>query len=172
MKWTRDCDRSCQPIGWLRRPGCSSAFCATWRESLLSAVPVCAAMLLAMLPVLPCGAQNGSAQPHVNVVPHLMGQGMSEFDDPSGVPSPENERLLRALNVDRQKSLVSDTNKLLRLVNELNAEIALANTGSLTPSQVRRVAEIEKLAHNVKEKMSTSVRVIPAFQAPFQSVHN
>jgi hypothetical protein len=101
-----------------------------------------------------------------------MGQGMSEFDDPSGVPSPENERLLRALNVDRQKSLVSDTNKLLRLVNELNAEIALANTGSLTPSQVRRVAEIEKLAHNVKEKMSTSVRVIPAFQAPFQSVHN
>jgi len=95
---------------------------------------------------------------------------VGEFGDPSGAPSLENERLLRALNADRQKSLVSDTNKLLRLVNELNAEIARANTGSLTPSQVRRVAEIEKLAHNVKEKMSTSVRGTPAFRAPFQAV--
>ena len=139
--------------------------------SLLCGLPVCAAMLLALLAALPCGAQSGSTQaPHTNPIPHLMGQGVGEFGDPSGAPSLENERLLRALNADRQKSLVSDTNKLLRLVNELNAEIARANTGSLTPSQVRRVAEIEKLAHNVKEKMSTSVRGTPAFRAPFQAV--
>jgi hypothetical protein len=139
-------------------------------ESLLGARPVCAAMLLALLAALPCGAQISSAQAHIIVTPQPIGQRVDQFGDLSDAPPPENERLLRALNADRQKSLVSDTNKLLRLVNELNAEIARANTGSLTPAQLHRVAEIEKLAHNVKEKMSTSVLGNPAFRVPFQSV--
>jgi hypothetical protein len=62
--------------------------------------------------------------------------------------------------------MVSDTNKLLRLVNELNSEIAHTSPDLLTPSQLRKVAEIEKLAHNVKDKMSTSVRGLPAFPQP------
>jgi hypothetical protein len=33
---------------------------------------------------------------------------------------------------------------------------------------LHKVAEIEKLAHNVKDKMSTSVRATPAFQTPVQ----
>ncbi len=37
-------------------------------------------------------------------------------------------------------------------------KLATANPDSLTPDQLRRIAEIEKLAHSVKEKMSTSVR--------------
>jgi hypothetical protein len=78
----------------------------------------------------------------------------------------EEEKLLRALNADRQKSLVSDTNKLLKLVNELNAEVAHTNPDLLTPSQLRKVAEIEKLAHNVRDKMSTSVRGTPPYRAP------
>lgn len=78
----------------------------------------------------------------------------------------DDERVLRALNADRQKSLVSDTNKLLKLVNELDAEIAKSNEDSLTDEQRHKVAEIEKLAHNVKEKMSTSVRGTPPFRPP------
>jgi hypothetical protein len=62
------------------------------------------------------------------------------------------------LNAERQKALVADTNKLLKLVRDLDAEIGAANPDSLTPDQLRRIAEIEKLAHSVKEKMSTSVR--------------
>jgi hypothetical protein len=145
-------------------------FHAARRERLLGALPVCTAMLLALLPAFHCAAQSGVSSPQINPVPHLMGLGVGEFGDPPGDPSRGNARILRALNADRQKSLVSDTNKLLRLVNELNAEIARANGGFLTASQLRRVAEIEKLAHNVREKMSTSVRWTPAFQAPFQPV--
>jgi hypothetical protein len=102
-------------------------FHAARRERLLGALPVCTAMLLALLPAFHCAAQSGVSSPQINPVPHLMGL-------------------------------------------ELNAEIARANGGFLTASQLRRVAEIEKLAHNVREKMSTSVRWTPAFQAPFQPV--
>jgi hypothetical protein len=62
--------------------------------------------------------------------------------------------------------MVSDTNKLLKLVNELNAEIGQTNPDSLTPSQLQKVAEIEKLAHNVRDKMSTSVRGAAPLRQP------
>ena len=74
--------------------------------------------------------------------------------------------MLRSQNADRQKSLVSDTNKLLRLTNELNTEIARTSPDALSDAELRKLAEIEKLAHSVKEKMSTSVRGTPAFRGP------
>jgi len=152
----------------LQRPG-KRGFLAIPLDTLLVALPVCAAMLLALLPLRPCGAQMiGTSQGHSTMIPQPIGQRVGDNGDLPGAPPSDNERLLRALNADRQKSMVSDTNKLLRLVNELNAEIARANTGSLTEAQLRKVGEIEKLAHNVKDKMSTSVRGTPAFQAPAQ----
>jgi hypothetical protein len=72
-------------------------------------------------------------------------------------------RQIRALNADRQKSMVSDTEKLLRLAKELNEEIARGNGEALSAAQVRKLAEIEKLAHNVKQKMSFSIAGGPAF---------
>lgn len=68
------------------------------------------------------------------------------------------EERLRAINRERQKALVSDTNKLLKLANELDSEVKGANPESLSPIQLRKLAEIEKLAHSVKDKMSYSVR--------------
>jgi hypothetical protein len=64
------------------------------------------------------------------------------------------ERRMTALNNERQKELVSDTNKLLKLAKEVNDEIAVRDTGGLTPEQVHKIAEIEKLARSVKEKMA------------------
>jgi hypothetical protein len=67
------------------------------------------------------------------------------------------ERRLRALNMERQKEMVSDTNKLLKLARELNQEVASQKSDALTPDQLHKIAEIEKLARNVKERMSTGV---------------
>jgi hypothetical protein len=118
------------------------------------------------------GAQNTSGQQRT-ALPQPIGQTVGAgFDDPSDGSPAEDEKLLRTLNTDRQKSMVADTNKLLRLVNELNVEIASTNPDSLTPAQLRKVAEIEKLAHSVKDKMSTSVRGTPAFQRPQLLLHS
>lgn len=76
--------------------------------------------------------------------------------------------LTRALNADRQKKLVADTIKLLNLATALNAELSSANAASLTPDQLRRVAEMEKLAHSVREKMGTAWSEPP--QSPFSAV--
>jgi hypothetical protein len=73
------------------------------------------------------------------------------------------ERRLRQLNVAQHKALVSDADKLLKLVSELNAEIDNTNPASLTPDQLRMVAEIEKLAHSVKNRMRNSVQPTPVF---------
>lgn len=62
-----------------------------------------------------------------------------------------------ALNAERQKALVSDTQKLVRLAQELKDEIGASKSGSLTPEQLRKIANIEKLAHNVKQKMSLTL---------------
>jgi len=67
------------------------------------------------------------------------------------------------LNADRQKTMVRDAEKLLRLATELKAEIEKDEPTSLTLEEMHKWAEIEKLAHSVKEKMSTSVRMTSTF---------
>jgi hypothetical protein len=124
-------------------------------------------LCFALLPAVRSGAQNvpGSI-PHGSLgQPNGERVGAGLEDDSSSNPMDE-EKILRALNTDRQKSMVSDTNKLLKLVNELNAEIGQTNPDSLTPSQLQKVAEIEKLAHNVRDKMSTSVRGAAPLRQP------
>ncbi|MGD0629525.1 MAG: hypothetical protein ABR987_09240 [Terracidiphilus sp.] len=133
---------------------------------------ICVVTILALLAALPCRAQTTSSQGHSTMIRQPIGQPVGDYGSLTGAPPEQNWRLLRALNSDRQKAMVSDANKLLRLVNELNAEIAQTNPGSLSPDQLRKVAQIEKLAHDVKDKMCTSVRGTPAFQSPFQPVHN
>lgn len=64
------------------------------------------------------------------------------------------ERRMRALNEQRQKQMVSDTEKLLKLARDLNEELAAQNTGTFTPDELHKIAEIEKLARNVRQKMA------------------
>ena len=72
------------------------------------------------------------------------------------------EKRLNALNAERQKALIADTEKRVKLAAELNEEVNGKNLDQLTPDQLRKVAEIEKLAHNIREKMSTSVKPAPS----------
>jgi hypothetical protein len=81
---------------------------------------------------------------------------------PAGDPA-IGEKRLHQLSVVQHKSMVSDTDKLLRLVTDLNAEIGRTNPASLSPEELRKVAEIEKLARSVKDKMRTSVRGTSTF---------
>jgi hypothetical protein len=74
------------------------------------------------------------------------------------VMSPEAAKRLNMINAARQKGLVADTNKLLALATELNHEIAKSNPGELSADQMRKVAEIEKLAHSVRDKMVMPIR--------------
>ncbi len=75
-------------------------------------------------------------------------------------------RRIKALNSERQKKLVSDTNKLLKLTAQLNAQVGQEQAGSFTPKQLRMLARIEKLAKSVRDKMSNPVQP-SIFQSDF-----
>jgi hypothetical protein len=140
------------------------AICQLARVGVCVLVGVMLAVLGAELTAAAGQQRSGFPQPPAQPGGGVAGPGVDN-DLPGGV-SPEIEKMLRSQNADRQKSLVSDTNKLLRLTNELNAEIARTSPDALSDAELRKLAEIEKLAHSVKEKMSTSVRGTPAFRGP------
>lgn len=62
-------------------------------------------------------------------------------------------RQAKARNDDRQKQLVADTNKLLKLATELKAEVDKTNKDVLSVDVIKKADEIEKLAKSVKDRM-------------------
>jgi hypothetical protein len=128
--------------------------------------PAARAMLgLALLLALPAGSVFSQQSPMDGTqFPGMGGHGRAQQDSSQNSPlyDPSNpmdgEKRLRAINAERQKTLTSDTAKLLKLATELNEEIAKSNPGALSAGQLRKVAEMEKLAHDIREKMIMSVR--------------
>lgn len=116
-------------------------------------------LAVALLLVIPMAGQS----PSVPQFPTNNGGLYPDSNDPLRPESPEAKRIAQ-LNAQRQKALVSDTEKLLRLAKELNEEIAQNNSQRLSSEQLRKVEEIGKLAHSVKDKMSFSVGGFPSFQ--------
>ena len=149
-------------------PSCGSASSDRYplRGLALFLVLWCGGTLLAQQP-MPGGNGPISSRP-IRTAP-------SELDQiPSGgLNSPVfQERRLRQLGVAQHNAMVSDTDKLLKLVTELNKEIDNSFPAALTPDQLRMAAEIEKLARSVKDKMRNSVQGTPAFldeRAPLSS---
>ena len=89
---------------------------------------------------------------------------VSVVDGDKGAAS--NQQHLKALNAARQKALVSDSKKLLNLAEELNKEVRAADFDTLTPAQLRKLANIGKLAHSIKQNMSQSPAGDPGLRNP------
>jgi len=92
--------------------------------------------------------------------------GQVDSAPPDAVDVVMQEKRLKALNAERQKSMVAETNRLVKLAAELNAEVNGPHPRELSADQLRKVAEIEKLARNIREKMCTSVKAAPAIPSP------
>lgn len=124
------------------------------------------ALGLAQLLALSAGAQNAPSAPQQSS-PGRLGQlsanSTVEYEQPDPIGEQHRQRLL---NADRQKALVADADKLLKLASRFNAEIGAANPETLTPAQLRTLGEIQKLAHSVKTRMSDPLFGTPVFMEP------
>jgi hypothetical protein len=93
---------------------------------------------------------------HAQQAPMPMPQGIPPSLNPQP-PDAVQEKMLREMarerNVDRQKQLVADTDKLLALAKQLKAEMDKSNKDQLSIDVVDTAAQIEKLAKTVKERM-------------------
>ena len=106
--------------------------------------------------LVPLGGAQNAPQTHTPFQQPL-GQRLGHADD-MGPDVADPEKRLSELNKERQKSLVSDADKIVKLAAQLDMEVQNGNSDDLTASEARKLAEIEKLAHNVRDKMSYSVR--------------
>ena len=117
--------------------------------------------------VLLGGAQT-AAPAGQQQIPNMVNQRpQNPFDDLGGMDPVTVERQLRALNAARQKSIVTDTARLLKLATGLKAEMGASNSDELTPAEMRELNEIEKLARNVRQEMSLTIGDGPAFRDPY-----
>lgn len=69
----------------------------------------------------------------------------------------QKQQSFDAANAERKKQLSDDSTKLLTLAMALKAEVDKTNKDMLSLNVIRKADEIEKLAHNVKEKMKLTV---------------
>ena len=118
------------------------------------------ALLWAMAHALPCDGQITQIQNQTPSGPPVTRGDPLNAEQQLNMGSNDHvfeERQIRLQSIALHKSMVSDTDKLLKLVTELNGEINKDIPSELTPEQLRKVAEIEKLARNVREKMKSSV---------------
>ena len=123
------------------------------------AVVVFAAGLLGWAQFTPSGGGTGGQ------VSGELARQQTPFVDGFTPDAAWNAKRLRALNADRQKSMVSDAEKLLKIARQLDAEVASnPRDGVMTPSELHKLAEIEKLARSIKSKMAMSFTGGPLFQ--------
>ena len=61
--------------------------------------------------------------------------------------------MIRQGNEQRHKKMLDDANKLVQLSNELKADVEKAQKDELSVEVLKKAAELEKLAHDVQQKM-------------------
>jgi len=67
------------------------------------------------------------------------------------------EQNLDAINEARRKQIADESAALLKLATDLKSEVDKTNKDTLSMNVIRKADAIEKLAHDVKEKMKLSV---------------
>ena len=119
----------------------------------------CAAFLLAVPPH--AHAQYGASQPGMSGLPAQQqsspGLGSINRNDPGAADGSPNDASLAAqrlkqANLDRQKRMQADADKLLQLATEIKAEVDHTTKDELSVTVLKKTAEMEKLAHDIRER--------------------
>jgi hypothetical protein len=103
--------------------------------------------------VVGSSAKISAGQMSIPGPPNGLPQQMPGHRDRDAGDSRRAAQLAKMRNEDRQKKLVADTEKLLALATDLKAQVGQSEADSLSDAGIKKVEEIEKLAHSVKERM-------------------
>jgi len=114
--------------------------------------------LFSAMAALPAGAQN--AQP-VNPDKSIHDPVLTTPPDANAQmqmrEQQEKQQNYTAANAERKRQIADDSAKLLKLATDLKAEVDKTTKDTLSLNVIRKADEIERLAHNVKEKMKLTV---------------
>lgn len=112
---------------------------------------ISALLLAASLMLVPASSaqQAQTSAPPTHHVPGLS----PNPGEPDNTMAQMTERMARERNADRQKEIVADTARLLKLAQQLNVDVSKSNKNTLSLAVVKDAGEIEKLAKEIKNKM-------------------
>ncbi|MGA9672064.1 MAG: hypothetical protein WBQ94_22825 [Terracidiphilus sp.] len=109
---------------------------------------------IALVPLVGEGVQMSDPgyrySPEATPVPVASAQNQTDGQD-AKAKDPE------AANAARKKQFADDTAKLLKLATDLKLEVDKTSKDTLSLNVIRKADEIEKLAHDVKERMRLTV---------------
>ena len=108
------------------------------------------------------GAGTGTRPPLPTPAPSYGNYPINSGNDPLGLRNPTynfptssgpqvDPMLARLLRQERQKQVVRDTDRLVRLTSQYQAEVKASGTTATTEKHLK---EIEKLAHNVRTTLT------------------
>jgi hypothetical protein len=70
------------------------------------------------------------------------------------VGDPPEVAQAKLLRIQRQKHLMSDSDKLVKLAADLKQQIDSTPAGMLSADSAKKAAEIEKLAHSLRQQLN------------------
>jgi len=95
-----------------------------------------------------------------NTVPHLPPE-LNRYPDSNQAneinSQKDQKQSFEAANAERKKQIADDSEKLLKLATDLKTEVDKTSKDTLSIGVIRKADAIEKLAHDVKEKMKLTV---------------
>jgi hypothetical protein len=77
----------------------------------------------------------------------------TDFIPASSQPSEMQQGMAKRANFEREQQMRVDTEKLLKLAEELKKSVGKTDQNILSIDVMKKANEIEKLAHSVKENM-------------------
>ena len=111
-------------------------------------------LLITSLLLVPSFTQNSGQVPQT---PRLGGgPGLTPDNREDEARAKMVRDMAKKANRERQVQLQRDTDNLLKLANELKQYVDKSNENTLSLDVVKKAEEIEKLAHNVREKMKAN----------------
>ncbi len=116
---------------------------------------LCAIILLGCLCAMPARAEQPPAQSSGDASQPSPGQ-LPPFDNDHPIDEAARRRqreMEKERNKERQQSLKKDTDRLLQLATELKQYVDKTNENMLSMDVIKKAEEVEKLAHQVREKM-------------------
>ena len=105
----------------------------------------CAVVGALLLTACPLGVRGWQTQPLTN--PAADANRQVVVNDSAEV------RQANLLRIQRQKQLLSDSDKLLKLATDLKQQIENTPAETLPADSVKKAAEIEKLAHSLRQRL-------------------
>jgi hypothetical protein len=103
------------------------------------------------------GQQTPPGMPVRSVMPPVQNHLPDVNDQMQMREQQAKQQNFEAANAERKRQIAEDSANLLKLATELKAEVDKTNKDVLSITVIRKADAIEKLAHQVKEKMKLTI---------------